>query len=246
MARFFITGSSDGLGLLTAKKLISLGHTVVLHARNTQRAQDASAACPGAEAVLTADLSSISEIKSLASEADKHGPYEAIIHNAGVYTDMSLSKDGYSTLFTVNVLAPWILTCLMKPPKRLVYISSGLHRQGRSKVITEDVKKSNYNDSKLVMTMLAKAVLRRGVVKEAYSVDPGWVPTKMGGSSATGDLQAAVDTFVKVALGHTEGGKNGGYWFNGREEGTHPDAGDDKIQNVVLEQLKEVTGLGIE
>ncbi len=69
MARFFITGSSDGLGSLTAKRLVAQGHQVVLHARNPERARDASAACPGAEAVLVADLSSIDETRTLAAAA---------------------------------------------------------------------------------------------------------------------------------------------------------------------------------
>ncbi|KAK4169782.1 hypothetical protein QBC43DRAFT_306678 [Cladorrhinum sp. PSN259] len=255
MGRFFITGSSDGIGLLAAKKLISQGHTVVLHARNDQRAKETSAACPGAEAVLTADLTSIDEIKSLASQADKYGPYESVVHNAGVFTDMSPAPSGYSTLFTVNLLAPWILTCLMKLPKRLVYISSGLHNQGSVKVLLEDITKSNYNDSKLGIVILAKAIARRyppGTL-EAYSVDPGWVPTRMGGPSATGDLQAAVDTFCEVALGPQldRGDKNmkwrnGGYFFNHKEKEPKKEAEDVKSQDAVLEQLKKVTGLGLE
>ncbi|KAK3988409.1 hypothetical protein QBC44DRAFT_351166 [Cladorrhinum sp. PSN332] len=251
MGRFFITGSSDGLGLLAAKELISLGHTVVLHARNAQRAKETSAACPGAEAVLTADLSSIDEIKSLASQADKLGPYESIVHNAGVFTDMSRAVSGYTTVFTVNLLAPWILTCLMKPPKRLVYISSNLHHRGRAQVLVGDVTKANYSDSKLAMVMLAKAVARKwGESKgvEAFSVDPGWVPTKMGTASATGDLQAGVDTIVKVTLGPPQledKWRKGGYWFNYEEQNPRSEAEDEGNQGALLEQLEQVTGVPV-
>ena len=56
MARIFITGSSDGLGQLTAKALIDFGHRVVLHARNAERGKQALEKVPGAEDVLTADL----------------------------------------------------------------------------------------------------------------------------------------------------------------------------------------------
>ncbi|KAK4464550.1 hypothetical protein QBC42DRAFT_319392 [Cladorrhinum samala] len=280
MGRYFITGSSDGLGLLTAKKLVAQGHSVVLHARNAQRAKDASAALPGAEAVLTADLSSIDETKSLASQADRLGPYDAVVHNAGVYTDPGRAPgSGFSTLFTVNVLAPWILTCSMAAPKRLVYVSSCLHRSGSIETVTRDIAKSNYGDSKLVMVMLAKAVANREWQRggtdpselsestrrraattrvEAYSVDPGWVPTKMGGPSASGDLEAGVDSFVKLALGprrragvvgRGEEGPGqwaaGGYFFGGEEEAPKQGAEDRGSQRAVLDQLKELTGLGL-
>jgi len=59
MARVFITGSSDGLGRMAAQLLIDQGHSAVLHARNHQRGQEALAAVPGAEAVLIADLASV-------------------------------------------------------------------------------------------------------------------------------------------------------------------------------------------
>ena len=85
MARIFITGSADGLGQLSAAALVAQGHRVVLHARNEKRAQQALEKVPGAETVLIADLSSIEEIKQLASKANASGAFDAVIHNAGVY-----------------------------------------------------------------------------------------------------------------------------------------------------------------
>ncbi len=85
MARIFITGSSDGLGLLTATDLIKKGHEVVVHARNEQRAQDILTKVNGAEDVLIADLSSIAETKKLAEKANALGTFEVVIHNAGLY-----------------------------------------------------------------------------------------------------------------------------------------------------------------
>jgi NAD(P)-dependent dehydrogenase (short-subunit alcohol dehydrogenase family) len=85
MARFFITGSSDGLGALAAKALIKEGHQVVLHARSPQRAKDAEAAVPGAETVVIADLSDLAETKQLAEQVNKLGTFDAVIHNAALY-----------------------------------------------------------------------------------------------------------------------------------------------------------------
>src|SRR3954468_6367934 len=98
MARIFITGSADGLGQLAAKALINLGHQVVLHARNEKRAQDALNKVPGAETVLTADLSNIDETKKLASKVNALGTFDAVIHNAGLY--YAPAKE----LFPVNTL----------------------------------------------------------------------------------------------------------------------------------------------
>ncbi|KAK3367441.1 hypothetical protein B0T24DRAFT_651645 [Lasiosphaeria ovina] len=113
-ARFFITGSSDGLGLATAKHLIAQGHQVVLHARNADRTKDATAACPGCDAVLVADLTSIDETKQLAAQADRHGPYDAVLHNAGLFVGFETvpGKSGLPSLFIVNTLTPYMLTCL--------------------------------------------------------------------------------------------------------------------------------------
>src|SRR6516165_8541428 len=117
MARIFITGSADGLGQLSARSLIEQGHKVVLHARNAERGREALKKNPNAESVLTGDLSNIEETKILAGEVNKLGTFDAVIHNAGVYPALA------NELFAVNTLAPYILTCLIQPPKRLIYLS---------------------------------------------------------------------------------------------------------------------------
>jgi len=132
MARIFITGSSDGIGQHIARNLIAQGHHVTLHARNASRAKDASNGAPGAEGVLIGDLSTISAIKKLAQDANSTGTFDAVIHNAGIgYGEgKKVTEDGIAHVFAVNVLAPYILTALMERPKRLVYLSSGLHTGG--------------------------------------------------------------------------------------------------------------------
>ncbi|SPQ19913.1 a3b6da3d-a895-42a0-a2f0-df8b1865dac1 [Thermothielavioides terrestris] len=250
MARFFITGSSDGLGSLTAKRLIAQGHQVVLHARNAERARDASAACPGAEAVLVGDLSSIDETKALAAEADKLGPYEAVIHNAGVYIGMERvpGKSGLPTVFTVNTLAPYLLTCLMRKPRRLVYVSSGLHMGGQPNVggTRQRLLSSSYSDSKLHNVMFAKAFARRWPDVGCYSANPGWVPTKMGGPSAPGRIDDGVNTFVMLALGNGQAGWSpGGYFVNSQERRPNAVAGDTKLQDQLLADLADISGVSV-
>jgi len=90
------------------------------------------AAAPGAEGVLIADLSSIAQTKKLVSDANRTGVFDAVIHNAGIGYGESLQKteDGIAHVFAVNALAPYILTSLMERPKKLIYLSSGLHTGG--------------------------------------------------------------------------------------------------------------------
>ena len=68
MARVFITGSADGLGLMAARLLIKQGHNVILHARHEQRAKETQTNLPQAEAIVTGDLSSIAQTVQLAEK----------------------------------------------------------------------------------------------------------------------------------------------------------------------------------
>ena len=195
MARIFITGSADGLGQMSANLLITQGHQVVLHARNEARARDASKKNSGAEAVLTGDLSSIDETKNLAEQVNASGSFDAVIHNAGVY------RDTPQQIFSVNTLAPYILTCLIRKPKRLVYLSSGMHLHGRPNLenFRQHVDRISYSDSKLHVVMLALSVARRWSDVYSNAIDPGWVPTKMGGRGAPDDLQKGYETQAWLA-----------------------------------------------
>lgn len=240
MARIFITGSADGLGQLSASALIQQGHGVVLHARHAERGRDALKKNPGAEAVLTGDLSSIEETKALALEVNKLGAFDAVIHNAGLY--LSPAKE----IFAVNVLAPYVLTCLVQKPKRIIYLSSGMHLQGRSKLdyFKTDVSRLTYSDSKLHVLMLCRAVARKWPDIYANAVDPGWVPTKMGGRGAPDDLQKGYATQVWLAVSNEEGAKvSGCYFFYQKVRHHNPEADDVQLQERFLALCGELTGV---
>jgi NAD(P)-dependent dehydrogenase (short-subunit alcohol dehydrogenase family) len=240
MARVFITGSADGLGQLAAKALIAQGHQVVLHARNNKRGQEALDKVPGAESVVTADLASIYETKQLASKVNALGKFDAVIHNAGVY--QASSED----ILAVNTLAPYILTCLVERPKRLIYLSSGMHLDGRSKLesFKTDVSRITYSDSKLHVLMLCMAVARNWPEVYANAVDPGWVPTKMGGKAAPDDLQKGYETQVWLAASNNEKAKISGRYFHHQKEGRHnPESDAVELQERFLSLCKEITGV---
>lgn len=242
MARIFITGSSDGLGARAANALISRGHKVTVHGRNAQRASDAQKACPGAEDAIIADLSSTEATKSLAKELNDKGPWDAIIHNAGVMHIPSSSKgpEGLPTLFATNTLAPYMLACLVKPPKRLVFLSSQLHQGGDSSL--RNIQSCGYGDSKLHNTMMAFAFARKLPNIEVSSLDPGWVQTKMGGAGASDDINAAVDTYVMLAEGGVQSGK---HWYHCKERSYQKDAGSEDKQEKLLKELEGISGVSL-
>lgn len=240
MARVFVTGSVDGLGQLAANALIEQGHQVVLHARNEKRGQDALDKVPGAKDVVTGDLTSIDETKELAAKLNDLGKLDAVIHNAGVYNASG------EEIFSVNTLAPYVLTCLIQRPGRLIYLSSGMHLQERSKLksFKFDISRITYSDSKLHVLMLCKAVARRWPQVYANAVDPGWVPTKMGGRRAPDDLQEGYETQVRLAVSSDERAKVSGRYFHHREESRYnPEADDVLLQEKFLDLCREITGV---
>src|ERR1700733_15292972 len=133
MSRIFISGSSDGLGLMAEQLLVEQGHSVVLHARNLQRAEATHRRLVGAEAVVPGDLDSLQQMRSVADQVNALGVFDAIIHNAAVgYREPRRveTEDAFAHVLAINSLAPSVLTALIHPPRRLIYISSGLHKQG--------------------------------------------------------------------------------------------------------------------
>ena len=240
MARIFITGSADGLGQLAASALIAQGHHVVLHARNQTRGQQAMDQVRGAEGVVTADLAISDDTKELAAKVNALGTFDAVIHNAGVY------QDSPQQIFAVNTLAPYILTCLIQKPERLIYLSSGMHMQGhfRPESFKRQVGRISYSDSKLHVLMLTKAVARRWTNVYSNAVDPGWVPTKMGGKGAPDDLQKGYETQVWLAVSNDAEARVSGNYFHHRKVTQHnPEADDVSSQERFLSLCEEVTGV---
>lgn len=167
------------------------------------------------------------------------------MHNAGLYIGAGRlkGKEGIPSLFAVNTLAPYVLTCLIKPtPKRLVYVSSGLHSGGDARL--NDVRRASYGDSKLHNIMLAFAFARKWPDVYSNAVDPGWVATKMGGASAPGDLNEAIDTFAMLAAGGDAAmDQTSKYWYLRKTRSCKPEAKDQGLQDGLLKKLEEISGV---
>ena len=237
MAKIFITGSADGLGELAAKNLVDNGHQVVLHARNEKRAKDAMNKVPEAEKVLTGDLANMDEVKQLAEKVNESGPFDVIIQNAAVH------RNSGDLILTINTLAPYVLTCLVNKPKRIIYMSSGSHLHGDPNPDILDAGSISYGDSKLHMVMLAKAVARKWPDVYSNSVDPGWVPTKMGGSGAPGNLQKGYETQVWLTVSD-DAKVSGRYFYHKKEARYRKETDDTALQDRFLEKCEKITGVG--
>ena len=251
MASIFVTGSSDGIGLQTARQLVNGGHRVVLHARDEARGAAAAAAVPEAAAVAIGDLSAVAGIRQAAESASDLGPYDVVIHNAGVGSAAARhpTADGYERIFAVNVLGPYLLTALMPVPSRLVYLSSGLQSAGRANLGDLQWERRAWNgmqaycDSKLYDVLLAFAVARRRPDLLSSAVDPGWIKTKLGGPRATGELPAGADTQVWLATsGEPEALVTGRYFKRRQDLRANPEAYDTELQEALLAACAKLTG----
>ena len=253
MARVFITGSSDGLGRMAAQMLVEQGHRVVLHGRNQHRAKEAQAAVPGADTAVIGDLSSIAQTRSVADQVNALGAFDAVIHNAAVgYREARRieTEDGLPHVFAVNTLAPYILTALIRHPKRLVYLSSGLHQSGDASLKDLGWKErpwrgqQAYSDTKLHDVLLAFAVARLWPDVFSNALEPGWVATKMGGLNAPDDLEQGYRTQVWLAVSDDPAAKvTGEYFYHMRRRKPNPAARDERRQEMLLEACERFSGV---
>lgn len=251
MSRVFVTGSTDGLGRAAARALIEEGHQVVLHARSRARAEAVADLTPRAAGVVIGDLGSAVETRSVADQVNGIGRMDAVIHNAGVYLQSrGPAADGHARTLAINTLAPYALTALINRPRRLIYLSSGMHRSGDSSLRDIDWIERRwdasqaYSDSKLYVTALAFAIARRWPEVLSNAVDPGWVPTKMGGAGAPDDLVMGHLTQTWLAVSDDPAATvSGKYWHHRKAQRPAAESLDPAFQNQLVAKLAELTGV---
>lgn len=250
MTRVLITGSTAGLGAGAARELLDLGHEVVLHARNQTRAASVSDLGSRATATVTGDLASRDGTRSVADQVNAIGGVDAVIHNAGIYAqdERGSSPEGHAHILAVNVLAPYLLTAWIERPNRLVYLSSDMASSGDRTLQDLDWTERRWNgvqaycDSKLFVTTLALALARRSPDLRVNAVEPGWVPTTMGGPGAPDDLELGHRTQTWLAVSDDpDATTTGGYWFHHRRKSPPSAALDETFQDALIEELVGLT-----
>lgn len=254
MARVFITGSVDGLGRLAAQSLMEDGHQVVLHARSPERANAMHDLPSRSAGIVIGDLASAADTRKIAEQVNAIGRMDAVIHNAGIYNERTrnATPEGHARILAVNTLAPYMLTALIARPPRLIYLSSGLHRGGggplRDIDWTErpwDASRA-YSESKLYIAALAFALARHWPEVLSNVINPGWVPTKMGGAGATDDLAMGHQTQTWLAVSDDPAAKvSGRYWFHRQPQAPAPEVSDTAFQDQLVAKLAELTGVSL-
>ena len=252
MSRIFISGSSTGLGLMAGELLVQQGHQVVLHARNAARAKDARHALPRAEAVVEGDLDTIAGAKAVAERVNELGRFDAVIHNAAVgYRESHhLTKDRLPHVFAINTLSAYVLTASIESPRRLVYLSSGMHHRADANLDDILWKKRRwdapaaYAESKLHDVMLAFAVARRWPTVSSNALEPGWVPTKMGGAGAPDDMEQAHLTQAWLASADDPKAQvSGKYFYHLKRMQPNRQAHDPALQDRLIAICAEISGV---
>jgi NAD(P)-dependent dehydrogenase (short-subunit alcohol dehydrogenase family) len=251
-ARILVTGATDGVGLAAAQELIAAGYSVVAHARTAARANDVAAKLDGSHAILVADFAEQVQVLSLAEQVNAIGRFDAVIHNAGIGSaePRRLTADGVEHVLAINALAPYLLTCLIDQPGRLIYVTSGQHLNGSPTV--DDLNWESrrwdplqaYADSKLFESTLAFAVARLWPEVVTNTLEPGWVPTKMANYDAPDDISLGHVTQVWLATSDApEAVVSGGYYYHQQAQLANPVARSERFQEDVLTAFAKITGV---
>ena len=234
----FISGSTDGIGLLTAKTLASMGHKVLLHGRSAKKLDEAAKSVGGNPETYAADLSHMDQVYALATAIrQQHNHLDAIINNAGVLkVSQPQTPDGYDVRFMVNTFAPYVLTRallpILTPQSRIVNLSSAAQApvdldvlHGRKRI--DDM--AAYAQSKLAITIWSQELAKElGDGPIVIAVNPGSLlaskMVKEGFGVAGKDLQIGADILCDAAIGETFARASGKYFDNDRGTFTQPHA----------------------
>ncbi|MEL6919929.1 MAG: SDR family NAD(P)-dependent oxidoreductase [Pseudomonadota bacterium] len=223
-----ITGSTDGIGLLTAKTLATKGHTVILHGRSADKLETAAQEVGGAVATYQADLSSLAETAKLAEVITaNHDRIDVLINNAGVYkTPNPTLPNGQDVRFVVNTLAPHVLTKallrIIPSDGRVINLSSAAQAPVDLAALAGDKHLDDmgaYAQSKRAITLWSAEMAANTPGGPVFiAVNPGsLLASKMvreGFGVAGHDLQIGADILCRLALDDDFADASGQYWDN--------------------------------
>lgn len=241
MAKVFITGSTDGIGRAAAQSLLDAGHEVVLHARSAERAASMGDLASRAAGIAVGDLRSADQTRTRSTRS-------------GAWTRSSTTREGsrsstpegHAGVLAVNTLAPYMLTALIERLRRLVYLSSGLHRGGEGSLGEIDWTKRRDPANRKQAAGRGAGVRRRATLagRAQQSVDPGWVRTRMGGPGAPVDIETGQGNQIWPPVSDDPAAiVSGGYWHHMRQQDPASEAADPEFQDQLISKLGELTGV---
>ena len=262
-----ITGSTDGIGLETARMLVSLGHNVLLHGRSPaklEKVEKTLSALPDGGRVesYVADLSRMADVEVLAKAvAERHARLDVLINNAGVYRSAELvTQDGLDTRFVVNTIAPYLLTQRLLPVLGSCGWVINLSSAAQSPVDPEALAGQSrlfdgaaYAQSKLALTMWSRsmALSLKDEGPAIIAVNPrsmiGSKMVKEAYGVSGSDLRIGAEILCRAALSDEFADASGQYFDNdiGQFASPHPDAlntqKSEAIVSVIEAVLAEIT-----
>ena len=248
-----ITGATDGIGLETARMLVSLGHKVLLHGRNLAKLEEVAktlSADGGHLESYLADLSSMADVKALAEAViQKHSTLDVLINNAGVYSaSKPITQDGLDIRFVVNAIAPYLLTQRLMPQigpsGRVVNVSSAGQSPVDLDALTGQIRLNDdftaYAQSKLALIMWSRALSFKENSPVMIALNPGSMlgskMVKQAFGVAGGDIRIGAKILTRAALSDEFAAASGQYFDNdsGQFASPHPDALDpQKCEEIV-------------
>ena len=165
-----------------------------------------------------------------------------------------MTEDGLPHVLAANTIAPFVLTALLHRPRRLVFVSSELHRRRGDPRLDDLLWERRswngtqaYSDTKLHLVLLAFALARRWPETLSNAIEPGWVATRMGGPNATGDLDQAHRTQAWLAVSEDEEATvTGNYFFHLRRRPPQKDTRDTVLQDRLIERCEELSGVRLD
>jgi NAD(P)-dependent dehydrogenase (short-subunit alcohol dehydrogenase family) len=252
VSRILVTGSTTGVGFAAAAELVIAGHEVVFHARTAERAASVEGIGAG---VVIGDLGEPAQVLDLVRTLRALGRFDVVIHNAGIDStaERVVNSVRQPLVTAVNLFAPYVMTASMHRPDRLIFLSSGWHYDGHGDI--DDVEWIDrpwdgvqaYCDSKLLLTAFMLALARRWPDVACHAVDPGWVPTRMGGVDAPDELELGHPTQVWLASSDDRAAlASGGYWFHMEQFDPANVAQDRRFQDQLVERLTAITAVELD
>jgi NAD(P)-dependent dehydrogenase (short-subunit alcohol dehydrogenase family) len=258
----FITGSTDGIGLETARMLVSSGHNVLLHGRSPaklEKVETTLAALPDGGPVesYASDLSRMANVEALAKAvAERHTKLDVLVNNAGIFkVSTPMTPDGLDVRFAVNTIAPYLLTKRLLPligaSGRVINVSSAAQSPVDKQALFGRVQLSDmaaYSQSKLALTMWSRTMsLSLGENGPAIiAVNPGsMLGTKMvkqAFGAAGGDLRIGAEILCRAALADEFAAASGRYFDNdsGQFASPHPDARNPQKSEEIVRVMEAV------